>query len=297
MTHTFDASNAPDEGGADFPKLELKTNESARVNLLGTKGWAVTVRHWVDKVGYVHCHAMTDEMTLTDLLKLEKDGGNPDTCLLCKMSAEGVEAVNSPQRRIAIRVLRYKTDLKGKLTAGALSFWMEIWIVSNQKYKDILNVLREWGGEKRNLIHNHDLLLSCEDEKYQKTTITPMKKALWKEHADDVKAYMKEEMPKYKLSECLGEYIEEEALKRRFARLSRRTQVAEPASTDVDEILEHATEAGSGVDFLGDIEDDKEEATPASADEKTPDVPAATTEKEDEEGDFLSDLLDEKDDD
>jgi hypothetical protein len=192
-------------------------------------------------------------------------------------------------------VLRYKTDLKGQVTAGALGFWMEIWIIGNRKYREILNLLKEWGGEKRTLIANHDLLVSCEVQQYQQFTMTPMKKALWKTIGDDVKAYMMEEMPKYKLSECLGETIEEDALKRRFARLARRTETAEVATTDFDEVLPGSEAGSGGGGFLDELTDD-EEGTKAEVKEeaKVPDVPAAVTKEEVDDGNFLDDLLEDE---
>jgi len=308
MCPVFDASTAPEEGGADFPKFELKTNEGARINLIGTKGWAVSVRHWVAKMGYVHCHAVTNKMTLPDLLKLEKNGGDPEKCLMCAMAAQGVEAVGSPQRRIALRILRYKTDLKGKVVPGDLSFWMEIWVISNQKYRDILNILKEWGGEDKKKIRNHDLLLTCDDEQYQKITITPMKLALWQKKGKEVKAYLEEEIPKFDLNACLGETIEVEALKRRFARISRSTMATDPVDTELDDIMDEAetetedSQEGDFMDGLTDdedeaivVDDDEEEEKPKKSKKADTKLPKVVDEEEASEGDFLADLLEDED--
>jgi len=217
----FNAAEAPREGGQSFPKLFLDTNESARINLITTQGWEMTVRHWVDGIGHVHCLGIADAQTPLDLLRIEEEGGVPEKCVLCKEVEKKTPGVGLPLRRVGLRVLRYKTASDGTLTAGKLQYWMEIWIIDNWKYRQLLNIIEEWGGEKKE-IFRHDLLLTCEDKKYQKISIAPKRDALWLRERDAVLSYFKEEAKKYDLFSCLGNSMSEEQLKRRLEVIRRR---------------------------------------------------------------------------
>ena len=229
MPHQFNANEAPEEGKADFPKFDLVKDEVARVNLLSIKGWTCTVRHWVKGIGYVHCHASEklepNTELLTNMLKIQDEGGRPEDCLMCKLAAEGNTKIGPPRRQFAARILRYKTDQVGNLPRGGdLSFWLEIWLFDNRKYRTLQGILKEWGGEDRANISEHDIAITCTDQQYQNMTLQPLKNAIWKTKEKDVVEYFKEEVLKYDLGNCLGQTIEIEALKRRFAQIERRAQ-------------------------------------------------------------------------
>jgi hypothetical protein len=233
MPHNFNANEAPEEGRAEFPKFELAKDEVARINLLSIKGWTTTVRHWVSRMGYVHCHASENlkpgEDLLTEMLKIEEEGGRPEECLMCKLSVEGNTNVGAPLRRFAARVLRYKTDTKGEVPrSGDLAFWLEIWLFDNRKYRKLNQIMREWGGDELIGISQHDISITCDDQKYQNMTFQPMKNALWKAKEKEVIAYFKEEAVKYDLGVCLGNVIEPTALERRFAQIERRAKTEDP---------------------------------------------------------------------
>lgn len=287
----FNASTAPEEGRADFPKLELQKDEVARINMLTVKGWMVTVRHYVEGVGYVHCHAVDKiklekpEDLLPELLKIQDEGGRPDDCMLCKMVDEGNEKVKAPRRQFAARIIRYKTDLKGNISAKNLNYWLEIWLFDNKKYRDIQNILKEWGGDNRTGIGNHDIQLTCNEATYQNMTIQPLKGAAWKSDVKGVEDYVKKEFYKYNLSECLGQKIEEDALRRRFAQIQRKTQPAESPDFPFEEKkgapLEPVPEATEGEDVF-DLGGSSDEG-------KIP--PVEEPGSDEEGGSFLDDLL------
>lgn len=220
----FNMDEVPDEGRADFPKFELSMDEIARANLLSIKGWEVSLRHFVKGIGYVHCHAAKNAKDTKELLKIQQEAGRPDECLMCKISATGTDRVSAPQRRFATRILRYKTNLNGEVSGGNLSYWLEIWILDNRKFKDLQKIVSEWGGKGGEDIRNHDILISCTNQQYQNMTLQTMQKALWVADKEEVIKYFKEEAVKYNLSECLGEVMEQDALERRFAQIERRTQ-------------------------------------------------------------------------
>jgi hypothetical protein len=285
----FNAASAPAEGGVDFPKLQLKKDEKARVCIPSTKGWEATVRHWVVGVGYVHCHALQNEKVVTpaDLYKIQEEMGRPDECIMCAMSAKGNEKVGAPSRRFAVRVLRYKTDYDGRLSPGGLKYWLEIWIIDNRKFRELRGILDEWGGAKKDKINQHDLGLVCEDPKYQNMTITVKKEAAWLQDKEGVKAYLPAEAAKFDLMECLGAVMDKDALQRRFAIAERRTAKEAPIGLEEEDVVpgdkpEAQAEATSEEDIFKFKDEEGKE-------KKEGDIPPVEEGKE-EKKDFLDDL-------
>jgi hypothetical protein len=290
----FNASQAPEEGRADFPKLELQKDEIARINMISVKGWVVTVRHFVTGIGYVHCHAVDKiklekpEDLLPELLKIQDEGGRPDDCMLCKMVDEGNERVKAPRRQFAARVLRYKTDLKGNMSSKNINYWLEIWLFDNKKYRDIQNILKEWGGEKKTGIGNHDIMLTCNEATYQNMTIQPLKSAAWRTDVDGVTEFIKKEFGTHNLSDCLGQTIEEDALRRRFAQAQRKTQPDSPPDFPFEEKadsppIEPVPASTEGEDMF-----DLGESSPKG------EIPEVADKEEADDSSFLDDLLNEK---
>ncbi len=245
----FNVAEAPAEGGVEFPKLELKKEEKARICIPTTKGWEASVRHFVRGIGYVHCHALlkAEIKSPADLYKIEEEAGRPDDCIMCTTSLKDSERVTRPVRRFAIRVLRYKTDFDGKLSPGGLKYWLEIWIIDNRKYRELRGILDEWGGKNKDQINKHDLALVCEDPKYQNMTLTVKKEAAWTQDREGVKAYLTEEVKKYDLMECLGATMDKEALNRRFAIYERRTTKEEPVALEEEDVLGKGVEKSEKV--------------------------------------------------
>lgn len=241
----MDLANAKPEGRVEFPRLMLKKDETARICILSTKDWEVSLRHFINGVGYVHCHAMKDAKDEVDLLRIEEEGGNPEKCLMCKMSLQQEGGpVSRPYRRFALRVLRYGTDPSGRLPQGALKFWMEIWIISNEKYRQIRRIVDEWGK-----LAEHDLSLTCSDAAYQKISIDVKKEAAWLKEKDAVVAYWKgpDGAGKYKLNECLGNDFDEETLRKRLNLVARRgTKVSSPVDLEEESIFSSGGEEAKG---------------------------------------------------
>ena len=290
----FNAANAPAEGGIDFPKLTLKKDEKARICIPSTKGWEVTVRHFVQGVGYVHCHALQNEdvKTPADLYKIQEEMGRPDDCIMCAMSAKGGERVGAPSRRFAIRVLRYKTDYDGKLSPGGLKYWLEIWIIDNRKFRELRGILEEWGGKSKDKINQHDLAMLCEDQKYQNMTITVKKEAAWMQDKEGVKAYLQQEAAKFDLMECLGAVMDKDALQRRFAIAERRTSREAPVGLDEEDVVpgEKPEAEKAGAEAKATSEEDIFEFKEEKEGKKSGEVPPVEEGKKEEDRDFLEDL-------
>lgn len=221
MRYKFDDESVQDTG-LKFPKVDLKKDEIARGCLISPY-FEVTVRHWVSRMGYVHCHAVRTAKEFKDLLTLEKEGGSPTDCLMCDMALkpDTQDAVALPKVHYATYFLRYHTNTKGEVLQGQLGFHLEIWLMGAKKYREIIAMQKEWGK-----LQDYDLELNCTEAKYQNMDIGLKKEALWrklsKENQIEVVEYVKAEVEKYPLISCLGDDIETEVLRRRFLVIKRR---------------------------------------------------------------------------
>jgi len=271
-------------GRFDFPRVRLKTNEVARLNMFSTKHIEATVRHWVNKFGYVHCLALPKMESLAEMVAAEEEGGKPDDCYLCKVALDGHDAIGVPNCRFATRVLRYKTDMTGRVI-GELSYWMEIWIFDGYKFRDVKKKQDEWGS-----LANHDLTLTCDNEKFQNVTINVQKQALWKQDRDKVKEHLGEEAKKYDLMKCLGRVVPEDALRRRFALQERRTEEETPVDLEEDVLTSEEPVGEKAAQAEVGSEEVFETDAKGKGDGELPAIEAA----EESETDFLDEVLKEE---
>lgn len=268
--------------GVRFPKLELKKDEVGRICPLSPK-FEAAITHWVTKLGYVHCFAKAESWE--ELVAIERDGGKPDECLLCQMSlrADAKEIVQLPSKRMATYVLRYKTDMRGNLLGGSLSYYLEVWLLGNKKFREIQNLRKEWGN-----LQNHDLELICTEAKYQNFDITLKKEALWNKDKAVKQAvidYFKAEAAKYELRKCLGDEVDEETLKRRFEVIRRRISPEAEIGLSEEDMFASSEKEASEKDALAKAETD-ENIFPAEKGDKVPEV--ASKEEKDS---VLDDLI------
>lgn len=213
------------DSGLKYPKLDLKKDEVARVCVI-TPYFDVTVRHWVNRVGYVHCHGVQEAKQFSDLVTLEQEGGNPESCIMCSMAlrADTKDMVGLPLRHAATYVLRYHTDTRGNLLHGQLGYHLEVWMLANKKFSEVHKLQTEW--KDKGGLQYHDLELTCIDSKYKNLDMSLKTEALWakadKEEQKKIIAYVRDEVEKYPLMTCLGDNIPKDVLMRRFEIIRRK---------------------------------------------------------------------------
>jgi len=273
--------------GLRFPKLELKKDEVGRVCPLSPK-FEATITHWVTKLGYVHCFAKAD--TWEQLVAIERDGGKPDECLLCEMAlrADTKEIVQLPNKRMATYALRYKTDMRGNLLGGQLSYYLEIWLLGNKKFRELQNLRKEWGN-----LQNHDLEIICTEAKYQNFDITLKKEALWNKDKvvkQAVIEYFKAEAVKYDLRKCLGDEIDIDTLKRRFEVIRRRMSPEAEVGLSEQDMFSKETTKKEEEDVFAKAETEGN-IFPAEEGEKVPEATTKEEKKETEESSVLDSLV------
>lgn len=289
MAIEFDFGDVGDQfdTGVTYPFLKLKVGDIARICILASlnkrlkmksKGWAVGLVHWVEKMGFIHCLCKAE--TPQELDDIEKEGGRPEQCILCK-AAQTSNLVRLPAKYAVTPVIRYRVDPKGEpiLSGGGLQYGLELWKLANAKFRQIRKKAKEWGD-----LAIHDLELSCTETKYQNMDIDIKKDAVWVQKKDEVLKFWKEEADKYNLIDVLGQTFTAEALERRFAVLERRgTKIETPAVLNTADLF--GTPKGETVP---EIVSEKEVS---ELDKLIEDAPPAVVEKAVEETDFSEDLL------
>lgn len=236
MRRNFDDDDVQDVG-LKFPKLDLKKDEIARGCIISPY-FEVTVRHWVNRVGYVHCHALKTAKEFKDLLAIQRDGGKPEDCIMCDraLRADTQDTVNLPTVHYATYFLRYHTNVRGEVLQGQLGYHLEVWLMGNKKYKEIQSLRKEWGS-----LQNYDIELNCVEAKYQNFDIGLKREALWskvgKAEQKTIIEYVKAEIERYPLMSCLGEELTVDVLKRRFLIMERRGYPDEQVDLGADAVV------------------------------------------------------------
>lgn len=92
------------------------------------------------------------------------------------------DVLGQPEQRFALVLFHYATDDKGALLDEAkCAGKLKLWVLSEARYLEISNLAREWplldsGPDGA----QHDLMVTCTEEKYQRMQFQPTKNAQWK---------------------------------------------------------------------------------------------------------------------
>jgi hypothetical protein len=101
-----------------------------------------------------------------------------DGAQVCVKHAKCCELLGeAPKLRFGVIVLLYDTDKEGRLKTKDpqnLDFEFQMWSFGEDKFASLRTKHEEWS------LTEHDLLISCSDEQYQKIEIDVLKNALWK---------------------------------------------------------------------------------------------------------------------
>lgn len=101
-----------------------------------------------------------------------------DSALLALTKAKAGE----PEQRFAMVVFHYVTDDKGALVDEAkCQGRIKIWSISETRYTELSNLHAQWPILDAGIgTPQHDVLLTCTEEKFQRMTMTPCPTAHWK---------------------------------------------------------------------------------------------------------------------
>lgn len=256
----------------DFPKLQLKKAEKARI-LLIEESAVVEYRHWAefetgnDLRGYYVC--------IGDHVKMAEEG-HDENCGFCVEARLGSPLFKPARRCFVTHIVRYRSDAKG-VVLQPISVEILLWIYADDKYNSITSKRTEWGD-----LRKHDLVITCTREKYQTMEIEVAKEALWqtdeKLKTTVVETYKKERKNDDDLMLLIGRKLPHDQMQQLIAQAKG---IAPPAETAVPDITGDAQPA----DILGDL------GAPADQPDITPPVEQPTTEGSPAETYDFDDLL------
>jgi len=113
-----------------------------------------------------------------------------ETLALCR------QHLGEPEQRFGMILFHYRTDLEGVLLdTEKCQGRPKLWAISEARYEELSNIHRQWPlldagwGETQ-----HDLLIRCSEEKYQRMTFTPVPEAHWKKKEAWFNALKKQEL-------------------------------------------------------------------------------------------------------
>lgn len=120
--------------------------------------------------------------------------------------------LGDPEQKFGLVLFQYVVDQDGNYVDEAkLQGKPRLWIISETRYEELSNIHRKWPLLDAGFISpQHDLIVKCTEENYQRMTFTPCPKAHWKQKQtwyDAVKG--KEAKAREKLKTALGRNLTE----------------------------------------------------------------------------------------
>ena len=152
----------------DTENFKLKKDEKARIVILDEE-FDVEFVHWVDDFGYAICAG--------DYNLLLKEGADTQHCKFCA-NANPDGAIKSARRKFVTLIVIYRTNSKGQVLTP-ITVDVNPWVFGDDKFNDLLGKKEAWGDLK-----DHDLMIECLGEQYQKMRIDVMPEAVWKTDKD-----------------------------------------------------------------------------------------------------------------
>lgn len=209
-------------------------------------------------------------------------------CPVCLESTKS-DVVNKPERRFAMHVVRYKTQLGGFKTQDPFQAELIVWAFGDKIFNQLVDFAEEWGD-----LREHDLKLGpCEVKNFQKFEINVANSAAWLQ--DDstkelvTKTYKNNQIPD--LSVACGRKLSREMIKEDLEKVKEGHRIAsgKPAEQLPAEELNSQLDMG---DILGDEPKQDAVAETEKVQDTKPEKPALKKEAPVDEGVLdLDDIL------
>jgi len=178
---------------AQFERYKGRKDQTDRVGILSstlTRVWS----YWYEGGGKrTQFRAPTDEATIA-LVK---------------------EQLGEPDQRFGFVVFHYRTDEKGALfETEKCQGRPKLWIISEARYEEMSNIHRQWPLMDTGFAETqHDMLIRCTEENWQRMNFTPCPEAHWKKKEAWHKALKgKENLAQQALKKALGRNLSPEEI-------------------------------------------------------------------------------------
>lgn len=120
------------------------------------------------------------------------------------------EAMGEPEQRFALVVFHYTTSDTGELLDEAkCSGKVKLWAISESRYEELSALHKQWPLIDAGFgAPQHDLIIKCTEEQYQRMQFTPTPKAHWKSKEDWYKILKaKEKAAESKVRQTIGRQL------------------------------------------------------------------------------------------
>lgn len=161
---------------------------------------------------------------------------NPEKPAIC------CEKLGAPTQKFAMVVFHYTADKAGEITDSTkCQGVLKIWLLTESRYQELSGIHKQWplldGGFDR---PQHDLLITCTEEQYQRMTIKPTATAHWKSKDTWYNAITQRvEKAKDHLGRSLGKKLPEKDVKEILGLSVPATPpTAAPGDIDLTDILD-----------------------------------------------------------
>lgn len=141
---------------SDFEVFKGRKSHVDRIGILMPRSVTFGRVHFIPEKGYYLCNSTF----------IIKNGQEIPTRI-----APCCERLDSPRKRFAVPVIHYTTTPDGSLVAP-FSYKLKVWRFSEQVYVTLRNANREFP------LDQHDLLVRCEDEQYQKIQLQSCRESI-----------------------------------------------------------------------------------------------------------------------
>ena len=145
----------------EYDTYKWRAKVTDRIGILNVKSIIVSRDHYKEGLGYIVCNS-----------EYRKEG----KIEICVKQAPCCEHMDPARKRITALVIKYNTDPEGRLL-NPFGYTLLVWHFSPDKFDQLRNLHKEWGLEE------HDLLVNCEEEKYQRLSFTVCKEAIHRKDA------------------------------------------------------------------------------------------------------------------
>lgn len=277
----------------DFPKLKLKKGEVARVAIFGITekdgkrsitvpspegGYYFDLRNPFagenerDYLGSFECIA-SEETKRAD----EYDG---DACPHCALVLQGnvsSEVVGPRKRRNVMPVVRYKTKTRSSELVKPYSVEVLAWRFSGKYFNQLVDENERWADPEgaNNGLLKHDLVFTCEVEKYQNYLISVMPNSAYAEDKELAKLVLETYLGQTEeltngLARVLGTTLNSADLERKLNEVMMITQSGmSDAESFAKPSVDAETISNMAADLLGESQDETSvEATDAESPEE-----------------------------
>lgn len=139
------------------------------------------------------------------------------------------EKMKPAEKRIGNIIIKYGTDKQGKVKSP-FTYELQTWVFSEKKYAQLRTVNSEQSLE------DHDLLVTCTEEKYQNLNITACKEVLWKKN-DKLKAHILAEAEKLRAKIYLGAELNTDQMKELLGQETESPTGTDAGSADYSDVL------------------------------------------------------------